>query len=110
MVAKNTGLFRGCAAYRPSMETEVLAAAAEAVRRSGANAVEQFSDFAEIFAALGDDEASELWARLAAVAAALLTEQELSHHPRRRPRAQAVKTPAVAAPQKARLNLRPTLA
>jgi hypothetical protein len=43
-------------------DADVMAAAGEAIRRSGAHAVEQFSDFAEMSAALGDQEASDLWA------------------------------------------------
>jgi hypothetical protein len=51
---------------------DVIAAAAEAIRRSGAHAVEQFSDFAEISTALGDQEASDLWAELADTAKQML--------------------------------------
>jgi hypothetical protein len=53
-------------------DADVIAAAAEAIRRSGAHAVEQFSDFAEMSAALGDTEASDLWAELADTAKQML--------------------------------------
>jgi hypothetical protein len=53
-------------------DADVMAAAAEAIRRSGAHAVEQFSDFAEMSAALGDQEASDLWAELVDTARQIL--------------------------------------
>jgi hypothetical protein len=53
-------------------DADVIAAAAEAIRRSGVHAVEQFSDFAEMSAALGDLEASDLWAELAETAEQML--------------------------------------
>jgi hypothetical protein len=49
-----------------------FAAGTEAVRRSGALAVEQFSDFAEMSAAIGDWDASELWSEFAHTAAKIL--------------------------------------
>jgi len=53
-------------------DADVIAEAAKAIRRSGAHAVEQFSDFAEMSAALGDQEASDLWAELADTARQML--------------------------------------
>jgi hypothetical protein len=64
------------------MEADVLAAAAKAVRRSGAHAVEQFSDFAEISAALGDREGSDLWTQLATAASGLLAKEAVRVAPR----------------------------